>query len=75
MTGMLSYGAIVAPHVGHFERPLTHGSPRGTRYATTVAKLPRISPAGRARMADNVSSIQGGGSVVWALHRPLGGGG
>src|SRR5436190_24396970 len=55
-TGMLSCAAIVSPQLGHFERPVTNDSPRGTRYATTVAKLPRIIPAGRAMIAGTVSS-------------------
>src|SRR3954452_9203829 len=58
-TGMLSWAAIVAPQWGQRERPATNDSRRGTRCATTVAKLPKISPAGTARIATNVSSASG----------------
>lgn len=53
---MLSWAAMVEPHAGQRERPATNGSPRGTRWAMTVAKLPKISPAGMARMAVNFVS-------------------
>src|SRR4051794_26562579 len=55
-TGVLPCAAIASPQLGHFERPVTNDSPRGTRYATTVAKLPRIVAARRAMIAGTVSS-------------------
>jgi hypothetical protein len=41
---MFSNQAIWVPHDGQWLRPMTIDSPRGTRWATTVAKLPKINP-------------------------------
>jgi hypothetical protein len=42
---------MVAPHAGHLERPATNGSPRGTRWAMTLTKLPAIAPQTKAKEA------------------------
>ena len=42
---MLSRAAISAPHDGQRERPWTNDSPRGSRYATTLRKLPITQPS------------------------------
>src|SRR5215203_1039219 len=47
---------MVAPHCGQRDRPVTNDSCRGIRCATTVAKLPKISPAGTARIAATIRS-------------------
>ena len=44
-------GGDRGPQFGQAERPPTNDWRRGTRCATTVAKLPTIIPAGMARMA------------------------
>src|ERR1700691_1599818 len=43
-TGMLSYGRIFAPHLGHAEAGKTMDFPSGSRRMQTFRKLPIISP-------------------------------
>ncbi len=47
-TGTLSRAAIWAPQAGHWERGPAIEMPRGTRWATAVAKLPAASPTTNA---------------------------
>ena len=43
-TGTLSYGLTGAPQPGQCDPGLTSDSPAGTRWATTLRKLPMTSP-------------------------------
>ena len=45
---MLSRAPIWAPQAGHCDRSRAKGIPRGTRWATAVAKLPTANPARNA---------------------------
>ena len=48
--GTLSQAAICAPQSGHLRAPATKPSPRGTRCATTLRKLPTTAPKRKAKM-------------------------
>ena len=52
-SGTLSRAPMGSPHIGQAERPRTHESPRGSRYATTLRNDPRQHPTTAATATTN----------------------
>src|SRR5207247_8171350 len=57
-TGTLSRFAISAPQRGHRDRGDTTETPAGTRSVTTVMKLPRARPNGKATIAGSQATCE-----------------
>ena len=64
-TGMLSTLRSGVPQLGHRDRGRTRESPAGTRWITTVRKLPNTKPNGRAiAIRSSMSEVVMGGRTL-----------